>query len=151
VRVVARLSIYRNVAAHTPAIFSPHMVTIPIADPSASREQARRRFNEIKHDQFWRLLTGDLNALSLYAARLAFEIYRPGFEGPLPHRPRLRSLAQIDRIEGQTSRLAQSVAPPLPQSSYRERLRSARGTRQRSTSKQWSEQSTNRRKQEKVR
>jgi hypothetical protein len=77
------------------------MVTIPIADPSASREQARRRFNEIKHDQFWRLLTGDLNALSLYAARLAFEIYRPGFEGPLPHRPRLRSLAQIDRASNQ--------------------------------------------------
>lgn len=128
INVAGRLSAYRNIVAHTPAIFSPYMVAIPIADPTAAREQARLRFNEIKHDEFWRKLTGDLNALAQYAHRLAFDIYRPGFDGPLPHRPKLRSLEQIQRIEGQIGRLAQSAAPPHPQSSYRQRRRSSRAS-----------------------
>jgi hypothetical protein len=53
-------------------------------------------------------LTGDLNALSLYAAHIAEATRVPAIEtASLPRRPRLRSLSQIDRIEGQISRLAQ--------------------------------------------
>jgi hypothetical protein len=105
-----RLSTYRNIAVHSPAIFSRYLKTIPSAEQQSTRTAARLRFNEIRHDQFWRFLTGDLNALSLYAAHMAEATRVPRIgTASLPRRPRLRSLSQIDRIEGQISRLAQSV------------------------------------------
>lgn len=110
IKTTNSLSTYRNIAAHTPAAFSPYLQDRPAADPFAARDQARKRFLEIKHDQFWRVLVGDLNALSAYTAGVAVEISQPGFGGTLPHRPRMQSLAQIARIEGQISRLAQSEA-----------------------------------------
>lgn len=125
VKIANQLAHYRNIAAHTHAIFSPQFQIIPVADATASREAARKRFNEIKHDQFWRSLSGDLNSLSLYARAIAFHIL--GWNdppAPLPHRPRLRSLAQIDRIEGQIGRLAQSEANSLPQSPSRRKRKS---------------------------
>jgi hypothetical protein len=64
-----RLSTYRNIAVHTPAIFSRYLKTIPSAEQQSTRTAARLRFNEIGHDQFWRFLTGDLNALSLSTRR----------------------------------------------------------------------------------
>ena len=104
-----RLSTYRNIAVHTPALFSRYLKTIPSAEPQSTRTTTRLRFNEIRHDQFWRFLTGDLNALSLYAAHIAEATRVPAIGTvSLPRRPRLRSLSQIDRIEGQISRLAQS-------------------------------------------
>jgi hypothetical protein len=119
VKTANQLSSYRNIAAHTPAIFSPHFRFLPAADPTAAREGARKKFNEIKHDDFWRTLTGDLNSLSLYAGAVAFEILGWNPREPLPHRPRLRSLAHIAQIEGQIGRLAQSEAHSLRQSASR--------------------------------
>jgi len=126
IQATNRFSVYRNIAAHTPALFSRYLISIPRADPTSTRETARDRFNEIKHDHFWRLLTGDLNALALYAVHLALSI-RPLTSGsPLPHRPQLRSLEQIAQIEAQISRLAQSEAPRLPRASSHPKRKSSR-------------------------
>jgi hypothetical protein len=119
VRMANSLSIYRNIAAHTPAIFSPRLRYLPAADPSAARESARKRFNEIKHDKFWRSLTGDLNALSLYASAIFLHISGLVPPEPLPHRPKLRSLVQISQIEGQIGRISRSVVQTRQQSALR--------------------------------
>jgi hypothetical protein len=116
-----RFSTYRNVAAHTAAVFSHFLTRLPTAEGSSTREPMRLRFNAIDHQRFWKILSADLTALSHYAARVAFEIYRPGFDGPLPNRPRLRSLRQIDKIEGQIGRLAQSAERSLQPSASREK------------------------------
>jgi hypothetical protein len=108
IQTTNRLSTYRNIAGHTPAVFSPYYEQQPTADPASAREHAHKRFNEIKHNQFWRLLVGDLISLSTYTGAVATEIQEPGFGGPLPRKPRMQCLAQIARIEGEISRLAQS-------------------------------------------
>jgi hypothetical protein len=108
IKTAYRLAIYRNIAAHTPAVFSPYFRERPAAEPVSTRDPMRKSFNEIKHDEFWRLLLGDANALSAYTAAVATEIPQPGLGGPLPRKPRMRCLARIDRIEGQISRIAQS-------------------------------------------
>jgi hypothetical protein len=122
VQTTNRLSTYRNIAAHTATIFSHYTDIVPTANPTATKIPTLRRFNQIKHEEFWHLLTGDLTALSHYAFFVAFEIHRPGKSiagEPLPHKPRLRSLAQIDQMEGQIGRLAQSEAQRLQRSSSR--------------------------------
>jgi len=147
ITVTGKLGRYRNIAAHTHAIFSPQFEILPVADASAAREGARKAFNEIKHDQFWRALSGDLNALTLYARAIAFRILGWTPPTPLPHRPKLRSLEQIVQIENQINRLAQLEAHSLPQSP-------SRGKRKSSLSAAYvvkRGKSTNRSKQEKVR
>jgi hypothetical protein len=113
------LSRYRNIAAHVPAVFSPLMTQVPLADPTSTREQMLHRFNQINHRRFWRVFAGDVNALSKYALRLAFEIYQPGVHGPLPHRPRLLSPPQMKVIDDRINRQAMIEARSSPQSSSR--------------------------------
>lgn len=101
------LRTYRNIAAHAPIVFSPYLEYRPDIDVASTHDKARMRFREIKHDEFWDLLIGDLNALARYAGAIAFEIYRPGFGGPLPDRPDMLCVEQIRHIDAQINRLAQ--------------------------------------------
>lgn len=105
-----KLSTYRNIAAHTAIIFHQTTGDRPRADPWSSRSMAQERHRIIDHDKFWRLLAGDLSALSRYAARLADELWRPWRTGPSLRKPRLQSLPLIDQIEDQLSRDRQAAA-----------------------------------------
>jgi hypothetical protein len=71
IKTTNELSAYRNIVAHTPAIFSQYTVRVPLADPSSTRDNARSRFNLIKHDQFWRFLTGAAPLRSAHASATA--------------------------------------------------------------------------------
>ena len=119
IRVVDKIARYRNIITHTPAIFSPHFRLRPAADPAATRNVAKERFNQISHAEFWRALIGDLNALTLYAQAIAWEIPEWTRRGTLPRRPRLLSLARIEEIEAQITRISQLEARSLLQSPSR--------------------------------
>jgi hypothetical protein len=104
-----KYSVYRNIPAHVPAIFSPHIPKRPSADKTASRLQAGVRFDLIDHGTFWRMMTGDLIALRHYALRLSRPIF--GFREPWPRRPRLRALGEMERINQAHGLRMQSLKP----------------------------------------
>lgn len=117
IKTLNRLSTYRNILVHTEAIFSPYMRQAPAASPAGARTGARQRFDNITHDKFWRDLAGDLNALTSYSFSLSTIMQTLSPQRSSLRKPKLLSLAQIDRIEGQISRLAQSKAHFRQQSS----------------------------------
>jgi hypothetical protein len=118
IKTLNRLSLYRNILIHTEAIFSPYMRQAPSASPAGARIASRQRFDIITHDKVWRDLAGDLNSLTAYGFVLS--TLMQAVPSP-PHsslrKPKLLSLEQIDRIEAQISRLAQSKARSRQQSS----------------------------------
>jgi hypothetical protein len=120
-----KLGAYRNIAAHTAAVFNPLIEHNPIASPSA-RSAAIAKFNKVDHAKFWVLLTGDLHALSTYAVRLAIDVHFPRAGGSSLRRPRLQSPALIDRIEYQLNQAAQIAMQNRPKSSSPRKPRAAR-------------------------
>jgi hypothetical protein len=92
------LSAYRNLAAHTAIMFNG---PVPYAEPWSTRSSHRDRHQIIDHDKFWRLLSGDLIALSQYTANLADDLWRPGHSRPSLSKPNLRSLPLIEAINNQ--------------------------------------------------
>lgn len=114
-----KLGTFRNIAAHTSLMFSALNADSLLADPFSTRTQTLRRFKEIKHEQFWRLLAGDYRALSVYASTISYGFFRPGVGGPLPRRPRLLAIPKIEEIDALIARLAQNQAPSRPRISLR--------------------------------
>ena len=114
-----KLSEFRNIATHVEATFSEQTVSRPAADPISSRTSHENKFNLIEHDRFWKLLAGDMIALSDYAACLVQQLYYAPNLRPdaLPHRPVLRAIPEIQRIESQISRLSQPAKPKRPRRS----------------------------------
>jgi hypothetical protein len=91
VQMANKFGTYRNVAAHVPVLVSEGRL---LADPAASRLQAGLRFRHINHETFWRVLLGDILALSHYARSVSQYPH-----SSLPRRPQLRSLRAIQEIE----------------------------------------------------
>jgi len=119
--VVDKLGSYRNIAAHTAVALDADGVA---PEWGSNREQARLRFSQIDHAQFWPLLTGDLFALGSYAHRIAEHLYHMNYSqtpppAPLPRRPRVRSLPIVQSIESRLGQLVKEAARPPRRSTLR--------------------------------
>ena len=126
IKTLNRLSLYRNIIAHTAALFSPYLKRTPAADPAGARIMHRQRFDIIAHDRFWRDLAGDLNALANYSLAIASMMHDPSKPRASLRKPKLLSLAQIDRIDSQISRLVQSKERSRQQPSSKAKPRTKR-------------------------
>lgn len=114
-----QLSTYRNLAAHTSVIFHSLSGDNPRADRWSTRATYWERHRVIDHSRFWRLLAGDLSALSRYTGRLADDLWRPGKHATSLQKPKLQSVPLIRQIEDQLNRARQAAArsrlPPTSQ------------------------------------
>ena len=88
----AELSKFRNDAAHAvPLFYSAEDGKLKIRHFEHEREATLKRLQAIGYKRLFRLVTGDLNALRVYAVWVFGELSQENKE-PLPRRPILRSL-----------------------------------------------------------
>ena len=133
IKKLDKLALYRNIIAHTAALFSPYLTLTPAADPAGARFIHRQRFDNIAHEKFWRDFAGDLNALTSYSFAIVSMMHDPAKPRSSLRRPKLLSLAQIARIEDQINQLAQSKArsrqPPSSKMKLTKKRRNARASK----------------------
>jgi hypothetical protein len=117
-----RLAAYRNDAIHTPFMAEKirgRWKLVP--EPFTGHLPRVQRLTTAGHEKLFRLLRGDLLALSSYAGRIWREIRIPGLLGPLPRKPALQSLrlvqAQKSGHNKTPRRQSRAKRPPPPRSS----------------------------------
>jgi hypothetical protein len=103
----------RNVAAHVPVLFPEKTGMKPRPDPWSSRREAGDVHRLINHEKFWRLLAGDLSALSRYTGGLARRLMSYGTPPSLLNKPVLQAAGEFRLIKDQLSRQKQAQKPPL--------------------------------------
>jgi hypothetical protein len=112
-----KLSTYRNMAIHTAVVFHKTTGNIPKANPWGNRSESKKRYSAINHERFWKLLIGDLMALSRYTGRLADDLWRPWHKKPSLRRPILQAVALINQIDNQLNPQNQQPKHPRLSSS----------------------------------
>jgi len=111
-----KLSRYRNDAVHTPItfIFRKGKLTLH-PDYLSGRRPALERLAQKTTEQRWPGLRGDLIALSEFAFAVSVALNHPGKTGPLPRRPRLRSVPSSPRKSRKKDhRSARRASKPPP-------------------------------------
>lgn len=105
-----KLAPYRNLGAHTPVKIYRSTSDKIRPDRWSTAVKMVRRYSLIDHKKFWRLLAGDLYALSHYTEWLEHSLWRPERMQPSIRRPKLLSVPLIDEIASEIGRQVQSQA-----------------------------------------